>query len=130
MIDTQVDRYNKTSHANKQAELVRAQSVEKQALKPKEVAQQAKDTSTQNDPRQHEKDLAKRLAQGTKQLNEQMESLGTNLRFGFNNDVDQMYVSVTEIDTGKEVRQIPTKEALELIKHFRDAIGLIFDKES
>lgn len=130
MIDTQVDRYNKTSHLAKEAQLARNNSVLKQASKPKDVANLAKEMKAQNDPKQAEKNLAKRLEEGTKQLNDQMKSLGTNLRFGFNNDVEQMYISVTERDTGKEVRQIPSKEALELIKHFRDAIGLIFDKES
>lgn len=77
-----------------------------------------------------QKEMAKRLKEGTQVLNEQMSSLGTNLHFGFNEDAKQMFVSVTEKDTGKVVRQIPTKEALELIKHMKDAIGLIFDKES
>ena len=59
-----------------------------------------------------------------------MDYLNTNVRFGFNDDINTMYVTVSEKNTGKEIRQIPSEEAIKLTKYFRDAIGLIFDKES
>lgn len=41
-----------------------------------------------------------------------------------------MYISVTEKSTGREIRQIPSEEAMRLAEYFRDVIGMIFDKES
>lgn len=38
--------------------------------------------------------------------------------------------SVTEKSTGREIRQIPSEEAMRLAEYFRDVIGMIFDKES
>ncbi|MCW0468370.1 flagella length regulator FlaG, partial [Campylobacter jejuni] len=32
--------------------------------------------------------------------------------------------------TGREIRQIPSEEAMRLAEYFRDVIGMIFDKES
>ncbi|EJO8160769.1 flagellar protein FlaG [Campylobacter jejuni] len=37
---------------------------------------------------------------------------------------------VSEKSTGREIRQIPSEEAMRLAEYFRDVIGMIFDKES
>lgn len=63
-------------------------------------------------------------------LNEQMDSLGTNVRFGYSDKIGSMYIKVTEKSTGREIRQIPSEEAMRLTEYFKDAIGMIFDKES
>lgn len=44
--------------------------------------------------------------------------------------ISSMYISVTEKSTGREIRQIPSEEAMRLAEYFRDVIGMIFDKES
>ncbi len=74
--------------------------------------------------------LNEQLNDVVKELNQQMDYLNTNVRFGFSDDINAMYVTISEINTGKEIRQIPAEEAIKLTKYFRDAIGLIFDKES
>ncbi|MCZ0772021.1 FlaG family protein [Campylobacter hepaticus] len=77
-----------------------------------------------------EQDMKERLADIVKRLNEQMESLDTNVRFGYSDKIGSMYISVTEKNTGKEIRKIPSEEAMRLAEYFRDFIGMIFDKES
>lgn len=72
--------------------------------------------------------VSEKLADITKKLNEQMDSLDTNVRFGYK--IGSMYISVTEKSTGREIRQIPSEEAMRLAEYFRDVIGMIFDKES
>ena len=74
--------------------------------------------------------LTEKLADIAKKLNEQMDSLGTNIRFAYNDEFGSMYIKVTEKDTGNIIRQIPTEEAMRLTQYFKDAIGMIFDKES
>lgn len=66
----------------------------------------------------------------SEKLNEQMDSLDTNVRFGYSDKIGSMYISVTEKSTGREIRQIPSEEAMRLAEYFRDVIGMIFDKES
>ena len=74
--------------------------------------------------------VSEKLADITKKLNEQMDSLDTNVRFGYSDQIGSMYISVTEKSTGREIRQIPSEEAMRLAEYFRDVIGMIFDKES
>ncbi|ECP7344617.1 flagellar protein FlaG [Campylobacter jejuni] len=74
--------------------------------------------------------VSEKLADITKKLNEQMDSLDTNVRFGDSDKIGSMYISVTEKSTGREIRQIPSEEAMRLAEYFRDVIGMIFDKES
>ncbi|HBK1679924.1 TPA: flagella length regulator FlaG [Campylobacter jejuni] len=74
--------------------------------------------------------VSEKLADITKKLNEQMDSLDTNVRFGCSDKIGSMYISVTEKSTGREIRQIPSEEAMRLAEYFRDVIGMIFDKES
>uniref|UniRef100_UPI003AF75875 FlaG family protein n=1 Tax=Campylobacter fetus TaxID=196 RepID=UPI003AF75875 len=58
-----------------------------------------------------------------------METLNTNIRFGFNDKISSMYVSVTEADSGKVIRKIPTEEIMKLTEHFKEIVGVIFDKK-
>ncbi len=74
--------------------------------------------------------LNNKLTDIVRKLNEQMDSLDTNVRFGYSDKIDSMYISVTEKSTGREIRQIPSEEAMRLAEYFRDVIGMIFDKES
>ncbi|EKT7745736.1 flagella length regulator FlaG [Campylobacter coli] len=82
------------------------------------------------DDGQKEQGLSEKLANITKKLNEQMDSLDTNVRFGYSDKIGSMYISVTEKSTGREIRQIPSEEAMRLDEYFKDVIGMIFDKES
>ena len=61
--------------------------------------------------------------------NENLSLLNTNIRFGYNDKIDSMFINVTERDTGNIIRKIPTEQAMKLTEHFRDIIGMIFDKK-
>ena len=91
---------------------------------------QIQTNSNQQKEGEQKESLNEQLSDIVKELNSQMDYLNTNVRFGFNDDINTMYVTVSEKNTGKEIRQIPSEEAIKLTKYFRDAIGLIFDKES
>lgn len=79
---------------------------------------------------QEKQSFAEQLKEVAQKLNDQVESLNANVRFGYNDKINSMYLSVTEKSTGKEIRQIPSEEAMRLSEHFREVIGMIFDKES
>ena len=61
--------------------------------------------------------------------NENLNLLNTNIRFSYNDKIDSMFINVTEKDTGNLIRKIPTEQAMKLTEHFRDIIGMIFDKK-
>ena len=70
------------------------------------------------------------LKQLTKELNEQMDLLDTNITFGFSDETERLYLRVLEKDTGKLIREFPSEDARALAGYFRNAVGLLFDKES
>ncbi|MDE5591846.1 MAG: flagellar protein FlaG [Helicobacter sp.] len=63
------------------------------------------------------------------QLNKELSPLNTNISFGFNEDIKGMYVSVTEKNTNRLIRKIPSDEAMELMAKMREIVGIIFNKE-
>jgi flagellar protein FlaG len=95
-----------------------------QANVQREVAQ---DSRTQN--AQDKREIQKQLNDTVKSLNDQMESLDTNIAFGFNDKIESMFVSVLERSSGKLIRKIPTEEAMKLSERFQEIIGVIFDKK-
>jgi len=73
--------------------------------------------------------IKQKLDQAVKKLNKQMEELNINIKFGFNDKIDMMYVDVIERDTGKLIRKIPSEAAMKLTESMREFIGIIFDKK-
>ena len=74
--------------------------------------------------------LSKEVKEATEKLNKQMEDLGTSIRFGYNDKIGAMYVNVMEMKTGEVIRKIPTEQAMKLSEYFKEAVGVLFDKES
>ncbi len=62
-------------------------------------------------------------------LNKHMDSLDTNVKFGFDDKVEQMFVNVMERSTGKIIRRIPTEEAMKISEKMKEIVGMIFDKK-
>ncbi|RKO65323.1 flagellar biosynthesis protein FlaG [Campylobacter sp. P255] len=88
------------------------------------------ESKQQNDLKDQDENLNDKLKNATEKLNQQMETLETNVRFAYNDKINEMYVNVTEKDTGRLIRKIPSEEVMKLIEYFKGVIGTIFDKES
>ncbi len=78
---------------------------------------------------QNQQSDIEKLTQTVDKLNKQMDSLGTNVQFGFNDKINVLFVDVVERSTGKPIRKIPTEEAMALSEKMREIIGTIFDKK-
>ncbi len=92
-----------------------------------ETAHEVSKGARDND--QDKKDVSEKLTKTVDTLNKQMDSLGTNVQFGFNNEIKVMFVDVVERSTGKAIRKIPTEEAMLLSEKMQEIIGTIFDKK-
>lgn len=116
-VSKQMDTSNITqqSEATTQARVVEQPSVQTQT------------TAEKN--HQDKKEIEQQLKETVKNLNKQMDSLNTNITFGFNDKLSSMYVDVTERNTGKLIRKFPTEEAMKLSEHFKEIIGMIFDEK-
>ncbi|AII14368.1 flagellar protein FlaG [Campylobacter iguaniorum] len=86
-----------------------------------------KDESNQNAMSNEE--IVKKLNDITSKLNQNMEQLQTNIRFGFNDKISSMYVNVMEADSGKVIRKIPSEAVMNLTEHLREVVGVLFDKK-
>jgi len=75
------------------------------------------------------KEVKKELEEVTKQLNEEMSALNTTIRFGFNDKIDEMYVSVIDTKSDKVIRKIPSDEAMKLMAKMRELVGMLFDEK-
>lgn len=75
-------------------------------------------------------DLKKELMQLTDNLNKEMNPLNVGVRFGFEDKIGEMSVSVFEKDTDKLIRKFPSDEAVALMTKMREIIGIIFDKKA
>ena len=85
--------------------------------------------ATRNLTEQNNETLSKEVKEATEKLNKQMEDLGTSIRFGYNDKIGAMYVNVMEMKTGEVIRKIPTEQAMKLSEYFKEAVGVLFDKE-
>ena len=91
---------------------------------------QIQQDTTRNLTEQNNETLNEKIKEATEKLNRQMEDLGTSIRFGYNDKIEAMFVNVLEMKTGEVIRKIPTEQAMKLSEYFREAVGMLFDKES
>lgn len=75
-------------------------------------------------------DLKKELQSVTEKLNKEMSGLNTSLKFGFNDDIEGLSVSVIDTNTNKVLRKFPSDEAIELYTKMKELVGMIFDKKA
>ncbi len=73
--------------------------------------------------------LKKQLQEITDQLNKEMNPLNTSIRFGFDDSVEELYVSVIDTSNDQIIRKIPSEEAMRLAAKMRELVGMIFDKK-
>ncbi|WP_298271473.1 flagellar protein FlaG [Geobacter sp.] len=72
----------------------------------------------------------KALKEAAAKINEFIESMTTDLRFSFDRDAERMVVKVLSRKDGEVIRQIPSKEALEIAKALDTLKGLIIRKKA
>ena len=83
-----------------------------------------------NAKEQDTKEQKEKLTELAQQLNKEMSGLNTSITFGFSEDIKGLYVTVSERDTNRVIRKIPSDEAMELMAKMREVVGMIFDKQA
>ncbi len=124
-----MDIFNAVS---KQIDSVSSYSSDHQANKvnsAQKVNQNTPTTSSEVKNKQDKQEIQKQLNNTVKKLNDQMDSLNINIKFGFNDKIDTLFVDVTEKSTGRLIRKIPSEETMKLAEKMKEIIGMIFDKK-
>ena len=68
-------------------------------------------------------------AEVTKEFNQVSDSLDLGVQFGYNAEIDTVFISVTDKTTGKVIRQLPTEEAMKIKESMKELVGVLFDKK-
>jgi len=97
--------------------------------KKQEVSNSTTTTSSEVKNKRDKKEIQQHLNNTVKKLNDQMDSLNINIKFGFNDKIDTMFVNVTEKSTGRLIRKIPSEETMKLAEKMKEIIGMIFDRK-
>jgi len=63
-------------------------------------------------------------------LNRMLEELGYGVRYGLYKGTEEFYATVTDLRTGKVVRQIPSEELLELHRRLFEMVGAFLDERA
>lgn len=85
--------------------------------------------AVKEEPKREAKDI--NLDEMAKELNKVTQSLGSELSFSVDSELNQVIVTVTDLDTKEVIRQIPSEEMIALAKRLRemesggDARGLV-----
>ena len=64
-----------------------------------------------------------------KEIKAQLESVGRDINFSVDDELDIVIITVSDKDSEEVVRQIPSKEIVELARHNEDNKGLLFREE-
>ena len=65
----------------------------------------------------------------TEQLNKEMQPLNPDIKFSFNDKVDELVVDVVEKHSNRIIRKIPSDEALKIMQKMRELVGILFDNK-
>lgn len=121
-----MDVFNVASKQTAQASQVTTST----SVNPKRMVERPNNSvAAQKDQSTSKDEINKKLDSTVKALNDHMESLDTNVTFGFNDKIQSMFVDVIEKSTGKIIRTIPTEEAMKLSEKMKEIVGMIFDKK-
>jgi len=76
-----------------------------------------------------EEEIKKELYTLVEELNKTLNPLNIDLKFKFNDEVDELMVLVIDKKENRVIREFPPKEALKLMEKMRELVGMLFDEK-
>ena len=117
------------SSTSKQVESMVSTPKTQAPVPTREIENSHQMTKSDKENVQNKQDVTDKLNATVEKLNDNMKALDTNVKFGFNDEINVMFVNVMERSTGKMIRKIPTEEAMLLSEKMQEIIGTFFDKK-
>ena len=114
---------------NQLVDMVKAMPNSQNAQKTGNVQELVKDSITKEQAKKDKEQLKDELVELSKKLNDESKRIGTSINFAYNDDVPGLTVTVKEYGGDKIIREIPSKEAIELMKRMREVVGIIFNQQ-
>ena len=80
--------------------------------------------------KKYQNELTKKDLQDlTQKLNKEMEPLDPDIKFSYNDKVNELVVNVVDKNTDKVIRKIPSEEALKIMEKMKELVGALFDNK-
>jgi len=87
-----------------------------------------KDKQDEEINKKQKKEMTKQeLQELTQKLNKEMAPLNPDIKFSYNDRVNELVVNVVDKNTDKVIRKIPSDEALKIMEKMRELVGALFD---
>lgn len=62
-------------------------------------------------------------------FNETSQELNLDVKFAYNEKINEVYINITNKNTGEVIRRLPTEEAMKIKESMKDLVGVLFDKK-
>lgn len=95
----------------------------------KAEALKVQNTVDEHRSKSQDKALKDELIRVSQALNKEMQESNIDVAFRYNDDIQGLVVTVKNAESEKVVREIPSKEAIELMKKMGEIVGMLFDKK-
>ncbi len=95
----------------------------------KSLAEQSNEIQKEQINKKSVKEIKKELQKITEELNKAMNPLNTEIKFHFNDKIDELTVKVIDKKNNEVIREFPPKEALRLMEKMKELVGMLFDKK-
>lgn len=99
------------------------QEIQKAQINQDKVAQIESNQKTSKTSSQE--DMSKLIDE----LNQSLNPFNTSLRFGFDNQSEDFYVSVVDTKSNRMLRRFPVEQAEQLLPKMKEVNGLLFDQK-
>lgn len=105
------------------AEVQSTQAIQKAQINQDKMSQVASEQKTSKIDSQEQMD------QLIEKLNRSLDPFNTSLRFGFDNNSEDFYVSVVDTKTNRMLRRFPVEQAETLLPKIQEVNGFLFDQK-
>ena len=79
--------------------------------------------------KQNSQELKAKLDQAVNDLNEYMQKMDTNLRFGYNQPLNTLTVSLINTQNGDTIRQYPSEQVIRMRENLQEQIRSLFKEQ-
>ena len=64
----------------------------------------------------------------TEKFNQLSNEMNLDVKFAYNEKINQFYINVIDKNSGKVIRKLPSDEAMKIAESMKELIGTLFDK--
>lgn len=112
---------------------VTAQPTAESATDAKPSVTQPADTAASNRSAAPQKEATlmeqqAQLKESAEKFNKMSEDLNLDVKFAYNDKIDQVYLNVIDKHTGRVIRKLPSEEAMKISESMKELVGALLDK--